>query len=233
MEIIILTSVHCGVVIVLVFIYLLHIEIAYAMSKPLFQYVFSFWSTQSPYYLSRKNMQCMVQGLAHLLCQQTPATNAGMGFLSWLGLLLLCSPPRSLGFTILGEIFAYVTVFLILPIEIVTFRLSGWCMLVVFFSGIRPSRTWASGSFESMRWNACAHRLDLGLYSHLKEFGGNGVRSHADSKGKIPSVGKFLPRGRLNPWHYIKQDREPNTLPTSSSSSCWVFNFKALVCGFV
>ena len=78
-------------------------------------------------------MQCMVQGLAHLLSKQTPATNAGMGFLSWLGLLLLCSPPRSLGFAILGEIFAYVTVFLILPIEIVTFRLSGWCMLDVFF----------------------------------------------------------------------------------------------------
>ena len=26
-----------------------------------------------------------------------------------------------------------------------------------------------SGSFEYMRWNACVHRLDLGLYSHLKE----------------------------------------------------------------
>ena len=26
-----------------------------------------------------------------------------------------------------------------------------------------------SGSFESVRWNACVHRLDLGLYSHLKE----------------------------------------------------------------
>ena len=27
-----------------------------------------------------------------------------------------------------------------------------------------------SGSFESVRWNACVHRLDLGLYSHPKEF---------------------------------------------------------------
>ena len=34
------------------------------------------------------------------------------------------------------------------------------------------------------------HRLDLSLYSHLKEFGGNGVRTHVNSKGKIPS-----PRG--------------------------------------
>ena len=36
----------------------------------------------------------------------------------------------------------------------------------VFVAGIRLSRTWRSGSFESMRWNAWVHRLDLGLYSH-------------------------------------------------------------------
>ena len=29
-----------------------------------------------------------------------------------------------------------------------------------------------SGSFESMRLNDCVHRLDLGLYSHPKEFEG-------------------------------------------------------------
>ena len=28
------------------------------------------------------------------------------------------------------------------------------------------------GSFESVQWNACVHRLDLGLYSYLKEFSG-------------------------------------------------------------
>ena len=27
-----------------------------------------------------------------------------------------------------------------------------------------------SGSFESARWNACVHRLDLSLYSHPIEF---------------------------------------------------------------
>ena len=48
-----------------------------------------------------------------------------------------------------------------------------------------------SGSFESVRWNACVHRLDLGLYSHPKEFWGNGVRTHVNSKGKIPSTGKI------------------------------------------
>ena len=45
------------------------------------------------------------------------------------------------------------------------------------------------GSFESVRWNACVHRLDLGLYSHPKEFWGNGARNHVDSKGQIPSIG--------------------------------------------
>ena len=46
-----------------------------------------------------------------------------------------------------------------------------------------------SGSFESVRWNAYVHRLDLGLYFHPKEFWGNGVRTHVNSKGKIPSTG--------------------------------------------
>ena len=27
-----------------------------------------------------------------------------------------------------------------------------------------------SGSFESVLWNVCVHELDLGLYSHPKEF---------------------------------------------------------------
>ena len=47
-----------------------------------------------------------------------------------------------------------------------------------------------SGPFESVRWNACEHRLDLGSYSHTKEFWGNGVRTHVNFKGKIPSTGK-------------------------------------------
>ena len=44
------------------------------------------------------------------------------------------------------------------------------------------------GSFESVRWNACVHRLDMGLCSHWKELLGNGVRNHVNSKGKIPST---------------------------------------------
>ena len=46
-----------------------------------------------------------------------------------------------------------------------------------------------SGSFESVRWNACVHRLHLGLYTHPKEFWGNGVRTHVYSKRKIPFIG--------------------------------------------
>ena len=68
----------------------------------------------------------------------------------------------------------------------------------VFVAGIHPSRTWTSGSFESVRWNACVHRLDLGLYSHPKEFGGNGVWTHVNSKGKIPSTGK-CPQRSIEP----------------------------------
>ena len=87
----------------------------------------------------------------------------------------------------------------------------------VFVANIHPSRTWMSESFESVRWNVCVHRLDLGLYSHLKEFLGNGVRTHANSKGKIPSTRKVHLTGGSTPWRCIKQDCKPNTLPTNYS----------------
>ena len=64
------------------------------------------------------------------------------------------------------------------------------CCCCCFFAGINPSRTSMSGSFESVRWNACVHRLDLSLYSHPKEFWGNGVRTHVHSQGQIPSTGR-------------------------------------------
>ena len=58
-----------------------------------------------------------------------------------------------------------------------------------------------SRSFESVRGNACVHRLDIGLYSHPKEFWGNGVRTHVNSKRKIlssPSE-KNSPQRRIEP----------------------------------
>ena len=60
-------------------------------------------------------------------------------------------------------------------------------------------------------------RQDLGLNSHPKECWGNGVRTHVNSKGKIPSGRKILLRGGWSPRRYIKQDSEPNTPPTSYS----------------
>ena len=101
------------------------------------------------------------------------------------------------------------------------------------------------GSFESVRWNVCAHRLYLGLCSHPKEFLGHGVRTHVNSKGKMPSNGQkksllwaiepmtqhqagqpaqhttnhTASSRTASPTHYqphsIKQDSQPNTLPTT------------------
>ena len=49
-------------------------------------------------------------------------------------LLLLCSQLYHLGFTIVGEVFMYMTGLFFKPtIEVVTFHLCGWCVLGVFF----------------------------------------------------------------------------------------------------
>ena len=58
-----------------------------------------------------------------------------------------------------------------------------------FVADICPSRTWM---IKSVRWNTCVHRLDLRLYSHPKEFWGNGVRTHINSMGKAFSTGKKI-----------------------------------------
>ena len=63
------------------------------------------------------------------------------------------------------------------------------CVLV---DGIHLSRTWMSGSFESLGWNACVHRLDLGLYSHPKEF--VGMESEPMLGGRNSSVGSAWAR---------------------------------------
>ena len=78
------------------------------------------------------------------------------------------------------------------------------------------------------------HRLNLGLYSHPKEFLGNGVRARVNSKGKIPSTGgkKNLLRGGQNARSCIKQDSEPKILPRSYSGPVYFvyFGFHALKC---
>ena len=91
-----------------------------------------------------------------------------------------------------------------------------------FAADIHLSMTRISGSFESMQWNACVHRLDLGLHSHPKEFLGNGVRTHYGPNGKIPYNGKFLPQSRMEATtlHQAGQ-RAPHTINmmTTTASS--------------
>ena len=50
-----------------------------------------------------------------------------------------------------------------------------------------------SGSFESVRWNARVHRLDLGLYSHPKEFWGMESEPMLAPKEKSLLPEKFSP----------------------------------------
>ena len=52
------------------------------------------------------------------------------------------------------------------------------------------------------------HKLDLGLYSHPNEFWGNGVRTHVDYKGKIPST-RNSEKGRT---HDTASRRTANTM---------------------
>ena len=90
--------------------------------------------------------------------------------------LYLCSPC---------EIFAYVTVFFFNPtIKVVTFRLRMPAFTRLGHERVSPC-------------DEMLHRLDLGLYSHRRSFWGNGVWTHVNSKGKIPST-KNVPRGG---WH--------------------------------
>ena len=88
---------------------------------------------------------------------------------------------------------------------------AGW----VYVVGIHPSRTLMSGSFESVRWNACVHRLDLSLFSHPEEFLEKGVRTHVNSERKK----KPLPvdRRRIEPatLHHAGQHTTDWAVPAS------------------
>ena len=54
------------------------------------------------------------------------------------------------------------------------------------------------------------HKPDFGLYSHSKEFGGNGARAHVHSKGKFPftrgseeiQTRKAVSHGAASPTHF-------------------------------
>ena len=71
----------------------------------------------------------------------------------------------------MGEILAYVTA--VTPtIEVVPFHLRVYYMLCVFLlpAFTRRDMNVLPGCFKSVRLNACAYRLDLGLYSSPNEF---------------------------------------------------------------
>ena len=126
--------------------------------------------------------------------------------------LVLHSPAISLGFTILGEIFAYVTVFQSnhwdshIPSSWILH--AGFSLLVLTL----PSKTWMSGSFESVWWNACVQRLDLGLYSHLKEFWGMESEPML-TPGENPLYQKMFPQRRIEPamLHHTGQQAQGTT----------------------
>ena len=77
-----------------------------------------------------------------------------------------CSQATSLGFTILGEMLAYVTVFNP-TIEVVTFCLCGWCMLGVFlllaFTHLEYECQYLLSPCDEMH----VHRLDLGSLGNI------------------------------------------------------------------
>ena len=72
-------------------------------------------------------------------------------------------------------------------IEVVTFRLHGWCMLGVFLWPAFTCPGHECHDLLSLRdgMHMCT---DISLYSHPRLLG-NGVRSHVNSKGEIPSTG--------------------------------------------
>ena len=60
----------------------------------------------------------------------------------------------------------------------------------------------------------CAQTRPRFILSSERVLWGNGVRTHVNSKGKIPSTVKLILRWGWNPPHCIQKDSEPNTLLT-------------------
>ena len=124
------------------------------------EHVWAFWALQC--HLAETETESETQRYKNLLASSAITSSSSSA-----------SPSYISGVHHIGVRFLCMWPFFNPTIRVVTFRLRGWCVLGVFFvSGIHPSRTWTSGSFESVRWNACVHRLDLGFYSCPKEFWG-------------------------------------------------------------
>ena len=103
-------------------------------------------------------------------------------------------------------------------IKVVTFRRHGWCVLGVFllpgFTHLGHERQDLLSPCNEMRVCVCTQTRPRFILSSERVFLGNGVRNHVNSKGKIPSTGKF-PQRRIEPamLHYAGQRAQ--TLPRS------------------
>ena len=105
-------------------------------------------------------------------------------------------------------------------IKVVTFRLRGWCVLGVFllptFTRLGHERQDLLSPCDEM--HVCTDKTSV--YTLIrKSFGGNGVWTHVNSKGKIPSTGKF-PHRRIEPatlW-----TASPNTTNELFRPQTWV-----------
>ena len=111
-------------------------------------------------------------------------------------------------FAILGEILAFVTVF-IPVIEVVTLRLRGWCMLGVF---LLPAFTRLGHERQDLL-SPCGGmnvRTDqTSVYTLIrKSFGGMESGPMLSPGEKSPLPGKNLSRGGWNPRRCMKQDSE-------------------------
>ena len=114
-------------------------------------------------------------------------------------LLLLRSPAISLGFTIFGWDFCVCGRFFNPTIKVVTFRLRGWCLVGAFLllAFTRPGHERQDLWVHAMKC-VCAQTRPRVYTLIRKFFWGNGVWTHVNSNGKIPSTGKF-PQRRIEP----------------------------------
>ena len=110
-------------------------------------------------------------------------------------------------------VFVFVFVFYHPTIEVVTFRLRGWCMLGVFLlsalTHLGYERQDLLSPFECM----CTQTKPRFILSSERVWGKESkLMLTPREKSPLP---KILPGGGWNPRRCIKEDSEPNTLPTS------------------